>query len=1059
MINRFIKFLSSMKFVVLLLLIFAFSIGYATFVEDDFGTDSAKALIYNTQWFEILLMILGVSLILNMIKHKLFRKEKLPILAFHLSFILILIGAGITRYISYEGMMSVSEGQSQNTFISNDVFLQIKVNDKENQFLLDKKLDLSGITKRCDKTPILKYLKLPFLSSNYFSVSNSDLKQNFSITYSDFLTNIKDSVISQEISGIRLSSSSNSEKKGTELSVNEFTNKNILFKEKIKFKNVNFTVNNIQDSSVNFTIEDDRVSCVSDYNISVTNMPPTGDPPLIFKHGTVFDVNKMSLLTINGNKYMFSDFSYSEEKRLFSMSNNMSSVNNPNRTIDALILKIKVGNEIKKVDLTGRKGIYPNNTKFSIGDLEFNLTYGPKFYTTPFSIFLKDFQLETYPGSMNPASFASEVEVIDGSIRFPYRIYMNNILNYKGYRFFQSSYEPDESGTVLSVNHDWWGSFITYIGYTLMILGMISVFFFKKTRFNSLSDKMNKLKKSTLILFFSLFSFSGFSQSDVNYLDSIEKYKINEHHSEIFEGLLIQHDGRIKPMSTFSSEIIRKLSIKENIYNQSSSQVLLGVLCFPELWENIPLVKVQNKQLLEELNSKNDLVSFKSFFNSENGAYLFDKKLNVSFNKSENKKSKYDKELTEVTERLHILKSLLYTDIHNSLLTIFPNLDSSNHKWSTELNIPHEIADTIIFTNMLNYYLLSVKSSYHDTNWEFADTVLHITKKYQIDKGGELIPKKWKIDLEILYNKLDIFHQLFLLYFFSGLISLILLFFQMFYEKKWINNSIKFIKWVIISGILIHTIGLISRWIISDHAPWTNGYEAMIYTVWATMIAGFIFSKKSDLTLSATTLVSSILLLFAFISYLDPTITNVVPVLNSYWLMIHVSVIVSSYGFLIMGGFLGLLCLMLMIFRSKKNKQIINLKISELTIINEKTLIIGLFMLTIGTFLGGIWANESWGRYWGWDAKETWALVSILVYAFILHMRFVPGLKGKYTFNLTSVIGVYSVLMTYFGVNYLLSGLHSYAAGEKVPIPMSVWISVLIVIIIAILAKLNNNKK
>ena len=156
MINRFVKFLLSMKFVIILLIVFAFSIGYATFIENDFGTDSAKALIYNTWWFELLLIILAVSLILNMFKHKLFRKEKLPILAFHLSFILILIGAGITRYMSYEGMMSISEGQSQNTFISNDVFLQIKVNDKKNQFLLDKKLDLSGITKRFDHTPILK---------------------------------------------------------------------------------------------------------------------------------------------------------------------------------------------------------------------------------------------------------------------------------------------------------------------------------------------------------------------------------------------------------------------------------------------------------------------------------------------------------------------------------------------------------------------------------------------------------------------------------------------------------------------------------------------------------------------------------------------------------------------------------------------------------------------------------------------------------------------------------------------------------------------------------------
>jgi cytochrome c-type biogenesis protein CcsB len=281
----------------------------------------------------------------------------------------------------------------------------------------------------------------------------------------------------------------------------------------------------------------------------------------------------------------------------------------------------------------------------------------------------------------------------------------------------------------------------------------------------------------------------------------------------------------------------------------------------------------------------------------------------------------------------------------------------------------------------------------------------------------------------------------------------------MFYNKKWINKSIRIIKWIIISGIFIHTLGLVARWIISGHAPWTNGYEAMIYTVWATMLAGLIFSRKSDLTLSATTLVSSMLLLFTWISYLDPTITNVVPVLNSYWLMIHVSIIVSSYGFLIMGGFLGLLSLILMIFKSNKNKEIINSKISELTIINEKTLIIGLFMLTIGTFLGGVWANESWGRYWGWDAKETWALVSILVYSFILHMRFVPGLQSKHTFNLASVIGIYSVLMTYFGVNHLLSGLHSYGAGEDVGIPNYIWISVLIVIIIAILAKLNNNKK
>jgi len=279
----------------------------------------------------------------------------------------------------------------------------------------------------------------------------------------------------------------------------------------------------------------------------------------------------------------------------------------------------------------------------------------------------------------------------------------------------------------------------------------------------------------------------------------------------------------------------------------------------------------------------------------------------------------------------------------------------------------------------------------------------------------------------------------------------------MFHDKRWIFYTIKILKYLVITGWIVHTLGLIARWIISNHAPWTNGYEAMIYTVWATMFAGIIFGRKSNLTLATTTSVSSLLLLFAFVSYLDPTITNVVPVLNSYWLMIHVSIIVASYGFLILGGFLGLLSLMLMIFKNNRNKKVLDLKISELTIINEKTLTIGIYMLTIGTFLGGIWANESWGRYWGWDPKETWALVSILVYAFILHMRFVPALKGKYTFNVASVFAVYSVLMTYFGVNYLLSGLHSYAAGDTVEIPNAVWISVGMVIIIAILAKLKNN--
>ena len=1052
MINRIINLLSSMKFATLLLLIFAFSIGYATFIENDFGSISSKALIYNSWWFSSLLIFLCIALTLNIFKYKLFRKEKLATLAFHSSFIVILLGAAVTRYTGFEGMMRISEGESANTFISDEVFLQVKVHDNINEFRLDKKLLLSGITKRFDNTFLLKNI-----FSNYFTVSSSALSQSFTIRYQDFLPNVSDSVISREISGLSLSSSLVEGRSGTEISRGEMEDKDILFDKSVNFKGVKFTLNNPEENSVNFTVKEEVISCVSSYDVSIISMPPTGKPPLVYIAGEKFEVNPMSLITINGNKYMLSGFSYKEQKSMYSSSNNMDdSANNKKRTIDALKLSIEVGEEVKNITLFGKKGRNGGNTIFTLGDLTFTISYGPKYYTLPFSIFLKDFQLETYVGSMNPASFASEVELIDGDIRFPYRIFMNNVLDYKGYRFFQSSYDPDESGTILSVNHDWWGTFVTYIGYFFMMLAMVSIFFFKKTRFKTLTEKMNKIKSTTLMLMI-LFSVPTIAQDNINFIDSLEAYKVNISHSEQFEELLVQHNGRIKPISTFSSELMRKISRKENLYGQNSTQVFLGIMCLPELWGKVPLVMVQNKEILKELKSEDKLVPFSFFFNKD-GNFIFDDKVRVSSSIPDKDKSKYDKELIKVTERVNVLYSIINTIKNNSNLNIFPSSDSLNNKWENNFPIPHEIEDSIIFSNLFNYYLMSATNSVFSKDWKFADDILNIIKDQQTTKASHILPSKFRINLEILYNKLDIFTNLFMYYFFTGLLMLIFVIISMFSNKKWIFILIKILKWLIILGVLFHTFGLISRGIIAQHAPWTNGYEAMIYTVWATMLAGLVFSKKSDLTLSATTLVASMLLLFAFVSYLDPTITNVVPVLNSYWLMIHVSVIVASYGFLILGGFLGLLSLILMIFKTKTNSIKLDLKISELTIINEKSITVGLYMLAIGTFLGGIWANESWGRYWGWDPKETWALVSILVYAFILHMRFVPGLKSKFTFNVASVFAVYSVLMTYFGVNYLLSGLHSYAAGDKVSIPNSVWISVAIVVSIVISAKLKNRK-
>ena len=1052
MINRFVNLLSSMKFATSLILIMAFSIGYATFIENDFGSSTSKALIYNAWWFELILILLTITLTINIFKQNLFRKEKLATLMFHLSFIIIMIGAGVTRYTGYEGMMRIKEGDKSNTFLSDDAYLQIKVNDGIQQYKYDKKLHLSGITKRYDKTPILNQL-----FSNYFTISNSDLEEEFSITYLDFLPNVSDSVIKKNIKGITLSSSGNSNKEGTDLSVNDFINKDILIGSETIFKDVNFTFNNKKDNSVNFYFDNNILKCVSEYDVSITSMPPDGNPPNIYKSGEEFELNKMSLLTIKTNKYMFSDFSYEKESILYSTSNNMDNTSkNENRLKDALLLKVKSGNISKKITLEGRKGMYPNSSKFSLGKLNFELSYGPKFFETPFNVYLHDFQLEKYPGSNSPASFASEVEVIDGIDSIPYRIFMNNVLDYDGHRFFQSSYDPDESGTILSVNHDWWGTIISYIGYFFLMLGMILVFFQKQTRFQVLTKNLNKIKKVSSILILILFSIKSYSIESPS--DLLKDNIIDIKHSDKLESLLVQHDGRIKPFSTLSSELIRKISRKETIYNLNSTQILMGAISYPQLWRKIPLVKVQNSQLLEELGSKEDMLSFDDFFN-DNKEYILKEKIKKSSNIPDVNKSKYDKELIKVDERLSILFSVINTGTYNYFLNIFPSTDTNNTKWEGILNAPRMIGDSISNVNVLNLYTQTLMVSTISKDWSWCDTLLNTIKDYQNEHGKDLIQSKFKINLELLYNKIDVFSLLFKWYFFTGLLMLILCIISIFKnQSKFLLHSIKFLKYIILVGWGLHTLGLISRWIISNHAPWTNGYEAMIYTVWATMLAGIIFSKKSNLTLATTTCVSSLLLLFAFVSYLDPTITNVVPVLNSYWLMIHVSIIVASYGFLILGGFLGLLALTLMIFTNSNNKKIFNLRISELTIINERSITVGVYMLTIGTFLGGIWANESWGRYWGWDPKETWALVSILVYAFILHMRFIPALKSKWTFNTMSAFAVYSVLMTYFGVNYLLSGLHSYAAGDKVEIPMAVWISVGIVLTIVVLARIRNKK-
>ncbi len=1022
MINRLFNFLSSMKFATILLFAFAFSIGYATFIENDFGTRAAKALIFNAWWLEAIMILLCLSLILNMFKNNMFCWNKITMLTYHLAFIVILIGAGTTRYFGTEGMMHIREGRMENKFVSDDLYLQIRVDDKKFQYEYDKRLFLSPI------------------SNNDFSVPIDFFENTIQIKYVDFIVNIKDSLIENLENGrsiIHLVVPGESGMQSVFLKEGE---------QKIIGQN-NFTLNNPKEEAINLFYNDSLI-LVTNKDIESMSMLDRSTATLTKNQRNI--LTKRKLYSAKNLQFVVKEIHPKAE--IITASKHLKMENGKE---DALVVNLFCNGESKQVELIGGSGYVSPKNKFELNGLNFTLSYGARYLQTPFFIKLKDFQLERYAGSMSPSSFASEVSVIDGQTEKDYRIFMNNVLNYKGYRLFQSSYDKDEKGTILSVNHDWWGTLLTYIGYGLLFLGILLTFFSYNTRFRMLSMKLKLMKQKTFLLLFAFtFSFSSGSamELDVNVDSLLQANLIDITHAKRAELILVQDNGgRVKPLSTLASEYIRKISRKQELYGQSSTQILIGMMSNPVAWGNISIIKVSNPELKAVLGTQKKRITFIQLFEKD-GTYKLNKLVENAYSKQPKNQDKFDKDVIAVDERVN----LCYLIFSGGFLRLFPLANDSNNVWHPySKNELFSSNDSLFVTNIMSMYFNAIKSAKTDKDWTTATEILNYIQKFQEKYGAEVIPTSYKIKLETQYNHLQLFSKLFMVYLMLGFLLLVFVITQIFKERKWLNALVKILKILIYSSFALHTVGLIVRWIISGHAPWSNGYESMIYIAWATLFSGVLFSRKSALTLVATTIVSSLLLMVAHLNWLDPEITNLVPVLKSYWLMIHVAIITASYGFLALGAMLGLFALWLIFISNFSKNRKLDLVCEEITIVNEKSLIIGLYMLTIGTFLGGIWANESWGRYWGWDPKETWAMVSILVYAIILHLRFIPALQNKYVFNLASLVGIWSIIMTYFGVNYYLSGLHSYAAGDPMPIPSFVYYLIGIMVLSAILAKLN----
>ena len=424
---------------------------------------------------------------------------------------------------------------------------------------------------------------------------------------------------------------------------------------------------------------------------------------------------------------------------------------------------------------------------------------------------------------------------------------------------------------------------------------------------------------------------------------------------------------------------------------------------------------------------------------------------NESFNKALADQNDFDKAVLKIIQRISIIEGMG----KGSYFWIIPDLEAENNDWNSWTNHQNKLYKPGQI--YISAYFNSILKARQNGDWSIPNKNLQKIAAFQRTDNIK-IPTEKKVNFEIFYNRFPIFKICMAIYSFIGILLLTIAFISLYNNKKYISLIGNILSIIISISFLLHTWGIGARWYISGHAPWSDGYEAIIFVAWFTVFSGIIFARKNYFALSSAAIMSVLLMLFSFLSVVSPAISNLVPVLKSYWLVVHVAVIVSSYGFFGLSFILGIVNLLLMSVRKEKNYKKITFNIKELTTISEMSMTIGLYTLTIGTFLGGVWANESWGRYWSWDPKETWALVSVFIYAAITHLRLVPGFRGYFSFNMTAILGFSSIMMTFLGVNYFLSGMHSYGAGDPIPILEWALPTLFIILLLSILAR-NRNRR
>lgn len=655
----------------------------------------------------------------------------------------------------------------------------------------------------------------------------------------------------------------------------------------------------------------------------------------------------------------------------------------------------------------------------------------------PFSVTLDDFRLQRYPGSHSPMSYESDLVIKKGD-EAPVQatVRMNKVIDIDGYRLFQSSFDPDEQGTILSVSYDRPGMQLTYIGYFSLFAGFVLTLFSKKSRFGRLRRELGEMKKNMPYCVLLLLALSGVAGGQTVHA---QQPCVSSQHAGKFGSLVVLNpNGRLEPVNSYTSAILRKLYGADKLNGINSDQFFLNLLSFPDEWGAYPFIKVDNKELLQRFGRSGKYIAWEDVFDSE-GNYILTDEVNDIYAKPASERKRMDSDLLKLDESVNIV----YRIMQHQLLPLFPDENDAQGKWYSagdELNV-FQGKDSLFVSKIMDWYIYELGNGVRSGNWEEADKIVGMMNIFQQAKSKTPAIDNQRVKAELLYNQLNLFFWCRLAYLILGGILLFIACGEIIADFKWGKKVCGILITLLVIAFLAHTSGVLLRWYISGRAPWANAYESMICTSWMLVGGGLLFARRFRILPALAGLLGGIMLFVAGLNHLNPEITPLVPVLQSYWLMSHVAIIMIGYVFFALCALTGLFNLILMSLLSATNRVKLQFRIREFTLLNEMAMILGLFFMTAGTFLGAIWANVSWGRYWGWDPKETWALISIVVYALVLHIRFIPLLKGKTTwcFNLLSVVAILSVIMTWFGVNYYLSGLHSYGKTEGGDLLLWIW--------------------